>query len=182
MMIIVEGMDKTGKTTLCNYLMKILPEAYLLKNGCKPLDSSIEERNKIKKAYDIILKAYNTVFKEQILIVDRFILSELVYSIKRGYEAKNDTEIVEYIKFLEDMENEVVIVYCSTSSELIEQRFISENEEYAKIGDIVPLMSRYEEFLKLFKNTPKIYYDYTKMEPKTIANQLWSMIEYGQEN
>jgi thymidylate kinase len=182
MLIIVEGMDKTGKSTLCNYLMKKLPEAYLIKNGVKPLDASLEERAKIKKAYDSIFKAYNMAFSDQILIVDRFVISELVYSYKRGYDAKKDTDIMEFVKFIEDMENNAAIVYCTAPAEVIEQKFIDDKEDYTKIEEIVPLMKKYDEALSLFKNTTKLYYDYTKMKMETIAKQIWSMKEYGPEN
>lgn len=177
MLIIIEGLDKTGKTTLANYLLKNLPNAYLLKNGARPKDGTEEERQKIKDAYFDIMQAYSLVFRNKVLILDRFLVSEFVYSLKRGYDATKDEDLLAIKHELEEMEREVVLIYCSTDPILIERSFIEDKEDYAKIGDIVPLMNKYEKEITSIKGIVKLPYDYTRTSLEQVARQVSSLME-----
>ena len=175
MLIIIEGMDKTGKSTLCNYLLKNLPDAFLLKNGEKPKDDSKEERDKIKSAYEKIFDAYSSSFKNSVLIVDRFLISEFVYSYKRGYEAMKDRELLDMIDKLYYMN--ALIIYCNVDKKIIEKKFIEDKEDYTKVEEIEYLLKRYDISLSLFEKIPKITYNYTITTPEQVARKIKQMIE-----
>ena len=121
MLIIVEGIDKTGKSTLCEYLVKKLPNAFLLKNGTKPKNNTETERQKILDIYNNILNVYNHNFSDKILILDRFLLSEYVYSFKRGYESYNNPELKDVNEKLLEMGDDVLVIYTRLDLNLIKE-------------------------------------------------------------
>jgi len=171
MFIIIEGLDKTGKSTLANYILKNMPNTILMKNGEKPKNSSVEERAKISHIYSNILDIYNTYFKDSIFIVDRFLLSEWVYSIKRGYEAIDDIDLSDLAEKLSIM-GDVILIYCETTREMLVQRFKEDKEEYALISEIEMLNERYEKFVPELKVVYKLPYNFTRTSPEQVVKQL----------
>jgi len=170
MLIIVEGCDKTGKTTLVEYLLKKLPKAYTFKYGDKPKDGSYLEREKVRNAHWKMLSVYNYTFKDCCLILDRFIPSEVVYSHKRGYEARDDKDYIEMKKEIERM-GDVIIIHCRTDIDQIAKKFLEDGEEYAKTDEIKDLVKRYDEYLGSIHLT-KIPYDYMKTDLKHVVRKL----------
>jgi len=175
MLIIIEGVDKCGKTTLGNYLLKALPNAYMLKNGTKPADGSYTERQKIKEAYEKMASVYSYGFKDSILIIDRYLISEYVYCIKRGYNAEKDRELQETKELIESF-GDVVLIYCKTDQEAIEKKFIQDEEEYAKIDEIKTLCNRYDLYISKF-SVEKLPYNYKTTDKEAVAKKLLQMKE-----
>ena len=174
MLIIIEGVDKTGKSTLTDFILKNMDRAFLLKIGDRPKDSSYVQRQKIKDYYWKVLNVYQYGFKDCVLLLDRFFLSELVYSYKRGYEASKDSEILMMKEELEKNGYDIVLIYCNTAIEKIAEKFATDKEDYAKIEDIKILQSRYEMFLSELK-IRTIPYDYTVTSPQQVLNKLQSI-------
>lgn len=174
MLIIVEGVDKTGKSTLVDFILKNMPDTYLLKNGSRPKDGSDIERSKIINAYWKILSIYRYSFKESILIMDRYVISELVYCLKRGYKALDDSEPGKELKMIInelEQEGDIIIIHCSTDPKLIKQKFIDDGEEYTNLDEVEKFDEKYRvEIGKLkIKNIP---YDYTRTTPVQVVRRL----------
>jgi len=169
MLIIIEGMDKTGKSTLSEYLLKNLPRAYYMKNGFRPKDGSEVERNKIVKTYSKLLDVYLENFKDSILILDRFLISEYVYSYKRGYEAINSQEL-KYIRDRLEKIDDVIMIYCKTDKTLIAENFKKDKEDFVDVSEINELCKRYDKYI-IEDNirVPIITYDYTISTPKKVC-------------
>ena len=176
MLIIIEGVDKSGKSSLIEFLSKNLGNAYTLKIGYRPKDNSIVERQKIVDSYFKVLKTYKQNFKDSILILDRFYLSELVYSIKRGYDALDESLLGDDMRIIkEELENlDTLLIICRPDDATIAENFKKDKEDYAKIEEIKLLVDRYSKYaaqLKV-KKLPFNYkitkYDTIKMAIKNI--------------
>jgi thymidylate kinase len=146
MLIVVEGVDKSGKSTLVEKLVKGLPQAFLMKVGDRPKDNSKDEKDKIKRLHWKMLRTYVTHFRDSTLILDRSIISEIVYSkIKRGYEAGKDKEVKEMVKYLADLKP--FIIYCRTSIDETKLRMFEQEEDYLKMSEVEPLMIEYDNVM-----------------------------------
>lgn len=164
-MIILEGMDNSGKTTLANQLKDKLPNHYvskLSKNG-KPTD---EQLNTLLR--DLCVNDY----AHQPVILDRFsLISELVYGpLIRGfnfYGNKGNWEILlHYIH-----SNPFYLIYCRPPTKII----MSNMGE--QMGGVIrkstSLIDRYDEVMVILKKAVAyspcsgmlLEYDWNNQEP-----------------
>lgn len=146
--LIVEGCDGVGKGYLIEQLSKKLKNMVIIKNLDRPLDNSIKERLKIKNHYLSMLYTTN-IFNNVIITFDRFYFSELVYSIKRGYEAGDDS----FFKTLERDIREIphLFVLVDRNSDEIKNVFQTRGEDYTKENEIDIIKNRYLEFFNKSK-------------------------------
>jgi thymidylate kinase len=167
-LIIIDGVDGVGKGYLISKISKVLPGAIIIKICDRPRNSSMEERNKIKIYYQSVLNAVIRIFPDNIIIMDRFFSSELVYSIKRGYEAFDDP----FFKVFEDtlmMKTEHLFVHVVRDKKEIENAFDTRGEEYVTKDEIDILTERYQKF-----------YNETQMNKMQItSDEFEKVIEYG---
>jgi len=151
MIIIIEGIDKAGKSTIVKDLEDLFEnKAIVLKLSQKPKDGSPDELLKVKVAYrELFEQARMMNEKGMKVIFDRSYPSELVYSIKRGYDALKNQEWWEFDESLKDLvdKKEILLIYCSTEDQIIETRFKTDNETFMEPQEIPLFKERYEEFL-----------------------------------
>ena len=136
MIIIVEGTDKSGKSTLCKHLA----EKFNLKSiHCsKPQtnDPYTEYKEMIEKVED------NTIF-------DRSFLGEYVYAnVWRGgckitFDQFNEIERILIKKGILS-----IVVYAEAPINTIADRFISEKEEFAKVEEIKTYQEHFNTIIK----------------------------------
>ena len=166
MFIVVEGVDKSGKTTLINKLMKKIPNIILLKIGYRPKDKSKPERQKIYQGYVLLQKKF-LKHKEFNFLFDRFIISEMVYSIKRGYESLEEKKLW---KLIERMKGQTVFIYCRLPMEQLSTIHYQQKDDYVDTDDLAMLQARYDI---VFKKIPHILYNYNDMRDE----QLFELLE-----
>lgn len=138
MIIIIEGIDKSGKTTLIKDLYAALPAAVRVKNTIKPDGSKEISIGKIIGVYNGI---YNVAGKfENPVILDRSHLTEIVYSAKRGYQA------LDYFDWRAlERELDAIVIYMSAPKNTIKQRFIADKEDYLTVPEIDMIMTGYTD-------------------------------------
>lgn len=163
MIFIIEGVDGAGKSTLINELVKNYP-GLILKITDRPKDSSITQRTKIKEWYWKVLSAIDLIEKSGDLItknfiLDRFFPSEIVYSVKRGYESWGDQELRVIETRLAKFDH--LLVYCDPGLGELDERIKTRGDEYIKREEAAFLHGRYKRF---FEETPlnKIKIDTSK--------------------
>lgn len=129
-MIILEGIDKTGKTTLANYLSKELGF---------PIIKFSEPKKGEDPYYEYCKFLANTDLN---CILDRYYLSELVYGrIKRG---KSEIDKVKQkILELALQKCNVMAVYCQNDMAFIKNKFTEDKETYTKVEEIKPILNGY---------------------------------------
>ena len=144
MILILDGIDKSGKSTFAKELCKLFPFK-VYKFTRKPKDDSKMERQKIKTHY---LATLETIVQlpDIMHVFDRFHFSELAYSKKRGYEAMDDKWFFDILE-TKIKKHPHLVVYCFCEKEKILQRMIIEKEEYMEKEDLDEILARYEKVL-----------------------------------
>jgi len=111
LIVIVEGIDRVGKTTLCNKFVE---------HGFKLFKDSYFEGMKITK--DVALEKLNTslrfleIFKNENIVIDRFHMTEFVYgALERNYTSF-EIEIID--KKLSELDAILILVVPTDKSDL----------------------------------------------------------------
>jgi thymidylate kinase len=161
MIIILEGENKTGKTTLANYIIDNYGFDYV--KCSQPKGDPFEE-------YMEIIEEIKRTGKDT--IIDRFHIGEFVWGpLYRGGSLLNIKHLDIIDKLL--IENETYLFYCYDDIENIVERFDKEKEEFATKNKIKDVLSFYDSVLKETQ-LPIIYHkinsnlDRTKNFPKYI--------------
>ena len=136
MIIIFDGCDKTGKTTLINKIKKILNFETLY------IGKEFKNCN-----VDMYLKIIDEIKNKNILL-DRFFYSEFVYGkICRNGSLLNENDF----KKIEDklILNKSKFILCTNSFDSINNFFIKDKEDYIKSIYINKILNEFEDiFIK----------------------------------
>lgn len=135
MMIIVEGTDGTGKTTLCKLLSEKLD--YRIIKG-----SSFENA---KLPQDQLFGWFTFVATKQNVIVDRFFPSNLTYApLYKDYSMIDKKQT----KFLESMiRDKAIIIYLYADINTLKSRIRERGDDYVKEDRLEEISKKYEEVL-----------------------------------
>jgi hypothetical protein len=137
MVIIIEGLDKCGKTFLSNYIVENYEFRYLKCNQPKKGGPYKEYR----KIIDGISKEPGDY------VIDRMHLGEFVYGpIYRGKSGLTQEDF-------KDLENRLIelgtiLIYCYDIENNIAKRFKEEKEEFADVKKIKKMLEFYNKILK----------------------------------
>lgn len=163
-MIIIEGMDNTGKTSLLNKLADVFKVTKVrLENA--PTATESEFRNYLW--FNLTRTDHNQC------IYDRFLLSELVYGpILRnnvrldGWENEGALELLAYKRPL--------IIYCKRTREQILETFGEREQLNGVEENIDGILSNYEYFLGKLKEKGALIYEYDYGRPMDFLHViLW---------
>ena len=158
MIIILEGMNGTGKTMLA----KKLAERY---NMEYQKDKRIEDTN--KNGFDRYMKLACNI--EQNTIQDRFHLGECVYPVLKK-DGREPLTIIEQnqIERILDI-RKAILIYCTASDEFIKNVYQTRGEDFIKLEQITQERELFEHALRsctLFRST---YY----VEKCITDDELW---------
>lgn len=135
-MIILEGIDKTGKTTLANKLRD--EYGYEIVKTSQPKKKEHPYVEYVRKILSI---------RTSRVVFDRLHLGELVYGpVKRG-KSLIDEKMLFNINSLLSLHG-ATIIYCHDKPEIIKERFSQEKEDYLQETDIETILKRYEEVIQ----------------------------------
>jgi thymidylate kinase len=144
MILLFEGVDKAGKSTLIKNFQDL--------SGMKSYKSPIKPTADL---YDIgfingqYYGTYNLArVSNQDFIFDRSHITELCYAeVKRGY--KPQTKF--WAEWEELNKHWVTVVFIDAPLETLERRFEEDKEEYLKKNEIKFIAEKYEEYFKTSK-------------------------------
>lgn len=151
-MIIIEGVDCSGKTTFANKLLRELNNSFLIRRGDIPRSSDQSEIGRLKRSYKTVYDLYKKTIRlnRSHLIVERFYPSEMVYSlVKRNYEGFEDRFYESFEnEIVEELGEEVLIIYVFSDNHTLNERLSSRGDDYINKEDIFYLNQRYLKFLE----------------------------------
>ena len=159
--IIIEGVDKSGKSTIIEKMKNQFEHGLAIKNMIKPRDASSEETERILDMYDHILRISSC--EECTYILDRFYQSEIVYSVLRGNDRFKDESFMDVVDDWERaIAHNTLFVLLETDPEIVAERFRKCNEDFVKEDQIKMLQERYNKCFEMSK-LPKIKLDTTEL-------------------
>lgn len=178
MRLIIEGVDKSGKSTLIETLKNRFPRAVQLKLMTKPFDNSQEETEKLFEIYTTMKEM--TDKKEYIYIFDRYFQSELVYSYIRGNDRLKTKEGKEFFENLErDISEDTLVVLLEHPAKEVAKRFKKCKEDFVTPEQIETLQKRYREVVENSK-LPYIILDTVEVglseSVNIIKNKMFNII------
>lgn len=148
MNIIIEGCDKSGKSTIAGDIREALqPKTPVsIKLVQKPVDL---DPTMVKKMYiEFFHQANSPLNKDHLFLFDRSYPSEMVYSAKRKYDAMKDLDLRK-LDFDLGRTKQTLLIYCEVDFETLKKRFDKEKEAYLKKEEIQMILERYEQFLAI---------------------------------
>lgn len=180
-MIIIEGPDNTGKTTLMD---RLIEDIGLIKAPMKfnPHDKE-DVCQYVKDFYDV---AYNYLSQHQILkeVWDRIYFSELIYGpLKRDGVCFTEEQSILLPQLLKKIRPLVII--CNTDIETIKNN-LHEREQYINENEIEEMKDQYDRLYdKVTPITPYIYhYNYKHDDYDSLKHfvQLYIRVMEGIKN
>lgn len=172
MLIIIEGPDGAGKTTLCAELQSLLPLSTLLKLSGSP--KHVDTPDYMERVYRSLLPFFEHVAVEQHVILDRFCLSERVYS--KLFKPYEPSYLDDYEAKLASKLN-VIQVYLEVSRPVLAERLrrkvtASPHEKHPTIEHAMRVKEVYERVLKEESKLPTLYLNADQDPPRALAERL----------
>lgn len=153
MVIIIEGPDGSGKTTLANKIAK--QTGYILLHRTQP--KSEEEKKNMMTEYLQVIKAGKNV------VMDRCWYSEMVYGpVMRDNSVISYPEMYELEKLL--CRKGGLIIYCTDKPDVLWRRCQERGEEYIKdISTHTKICEGFDELMGVPHLIPVVKYGYEDM-------------------
>jgi len=170
LVIILEGTNKSGKSTLADYINDNFPEKNFEMIKCSQ-PAIVDGINTALNEYHSILDTIENN-PDINFIIDRFHYGSYVYGpIYRGVE---DFGLEKFVDLEERiMKLNYIFILAIADKKFIKEKFISEKEEFAKLDKI-------DEEIALFKKTAKmsrININLHSIPKKDITTKLINLIE-----
>lgn len=135
-MIILEGIDGTGKTTVADYLNQ---------NGYSTYHFAYDEKNKniVDKYIDLLNR------KTQNMVLDRCFISELVYGPVLRKSCKLNKEQLENILLKYKQVNPTVLYFKANKEDILQRRSKDKDDYQMLKSNYNELNNRYEKVIKV---------------------------------
>lgn len=174
MMILFEGPDKSGKTTLLRNIAEVRPNSGIWKNTIFKPNSSVYSQGKIAGLYLGFYEAMKIGGDGRYpLFVDRSHITELVYApIKRNYEP----DIVFWREYEPTMD--AVVVYVDTPADIMLKRLMAEGDDYVNPDELVRIKFAYDDYFRRFCRLTVIRIDGSKTETEMVIELNHKLNEY----
>lgn len=161
MIIILEGSDKVGKSTLARTL-------------CQKYDACSYHFSAPKgDPYKEYMGFLDQADPSKNYVLDRFHVGELVYGELYRGKSKLSLDQLWYLD-LRLMSHHAVLVHCSTDAEMVKRKFIEDREETSKSEDIQVILESFKNKVNL-SLLKKFNYDW---QDKTCLPALEKLLDY----
>lgn len=170
-MFIVEGADAVGKTTLINELSG--------RTGFKVVkgsDFSIAE----KGVTHMFLYMLEQLLSEEVLIVDRSFISNLVYAPLYDKNMLNKEQVDALIRVINDRS---LTVYLKGDLEICTNRIMTRGDDYVKASELEGILSAYDKVISDVRvKLPLIEYSIKEYDSYQIVNELMTNVIESHKN
>ena len=145
MIIIVDGCDLSGKTTMIEKLSKHYNNGLIIKNSYRPKLQT--DSPKIIEQYVKMLKLclqWDTENPDQLIILDRFFPSQAVYSFLRKVDELKSPELLLIEKTC--INHNIGFIYLDTPLEELKARYKSRGDDFINFDQLNTIHDRYTIF------------------------------------
>lgn len=173
MILIIEGVDGSGKSAISRALQEMIPLSTLVKLSGAP--KKIKEESYMRQVYTSLIPFYKAVAEDQVVILDRSTTSERIYPpIFKGYVA---SYLDDYERFLINSFNVRQIV-LSPTRELLKSRLQmkkqqSPNETHNELDMLCNINSVYQNMNYIY---PTLFIKDLHRDAKDIASEILSIV------
>ncbi len=162
MLIILEGADLTGKTTLANQLSTLLQF---------PIVRPWIHLSYPKPSVISVAKTLHQLFRHihPDIIYDRFFFSEYVYARILGRDYEYVADLIREWESIPD----VFLVCLTASDEAIQLRYEGRGDWYVSLAQIAGIRDTYAELLKIVPSTiPVLLLNTSSIPPREVADTV----------
>ena len=171
MLILFEGVDKSGKTTLINNFVD-LSKMQVFKSPIPPT-AQLQARSFLNGYYSGLYAAVKKLGVD--MIFDRSHITELAYAkIKRGYSPASGL----WKAWAEENSHITVVVYVDTPTGTLKKRFVDDNEEYVKVREIDALKESYQKVMNKM-DLSLVYIDGSKSKQNMLTQLVIQLSNLG---
>ena len=172
--LIFEGNDMTGKSTLISIIKDIFPQSLYFHTSAPP--GNIKDNN----YYPSMLSHMIPLIKDsqQPFIIDRFHLGEVVYGSifrNRKKDLFSNNQLLTIDKNLENMDKNIKIIYLETELEELIKRYHRRGDWFVKEEDLSVINHQYQEVIKE-SNLPILKIDTTSKH--NIIEKVYKILEF----
>jgi len=151
LIIVIEGADLVGKSTLIREIKRRRPEIIPIKFDRVPVDLRTDETyGEIMRYADNMVYKIISQIKDKVFVMDRFIVSELIYS---NFLKRKPCETIADI-----LNKKLRVIILTAKESVIIERAKQRNEDLFKTSEILKLNKLFYNFYN--KNYSKIKYLY----------------------
>lgn len=176
MIVYLEGVDGTGKTTLSNAILAGLKRVEKLKNlvgvgNCEPVISTRPDKPGRISSKNLFQNVMNWAMDmDHVFILDRGPISDCIYRVFDDYEPV--VNLKETLRLFKLIEFGTVIVHCDTD--------ISEQKMLERGDDNPVAIARHKDIRRLYKTVMPLFdahtYDYEKQDKTKYADKLTTIL------
>lgn len=179
MLLIFDGYDCTGKTTLANYFSNKFALKIFKRSAVKCIEQEkVEDHRLWAKAQYIMLGRLVEQGQVPNIIFDRWMMSEYCYSpVVRGYDIKDYYfEVENLIKDSKD----VLWVYLTVGEEensekILRKRYDDKKEDFLSFEDLLKVKKNFDELFKVSK-IPKLKILTNVVPTQDLINEQLSLV------
>lgn len=174
MLLLFEGVDKSGKSTLLRNFRDAYPNSGYWKNTIYKPNSAVLSRGIIQGLYLGFYEAAKQMIRGRYpFAVDRSHITEIVYApIKRNYEPD--------IAFWREYEDQLdaIVIYVDTPPSTVINRLNIEGDDYVSIDDVIRIKYGYDDYFHRFTRLSVIRIDGSKTEAEMLQELIVKVDEY----
>ena len=139
--IVLEGVDCSGKSSICSELIKSL--------DAKQFHFAFPKGNTVEEKYGFQFGQFDMLF-EMINIMDGSLILDRAWAGEYVYGPKYRDRFPDYLRGLEEhwQSLPIALVYVECKPEIVHQRHLDRGEEAPRVKDIDLLQSRFSVFCK----------------------------------
>lgn len=174
MLLLFEGVDKSGKSTLLRNFLQAAQNSGSWKNTVYKPNSSVISRGIIQGLYLGFYEAAAQMTRGRYpFAVDRSHITEIVYApTKRNYDA----DIAFWREYEEKMD--AIVIYVDTPISTVLQRLQREGDDYVNGEDVEKIKFDYDDYFCRFTRLTVIRIDGSKTESEMLQELTVKLDEH----
>ena len=142
MIYILAGMDGTGKTSVAQYLERVLDDSYIfIKESCSNIGASpdLEMSNRLWRVKALMESGKNVIY-DRASIVDDFVYSWVT--------SRREPLMTRYAQTIKQLMQKITVIYFDCDVETVAERIGVRGDDYIGVNDLHTIERMYKKFFE----------------------------------